>query len=44
MPMGGQIYMPVRIYLYGARASAAVARDEPLWQSWMTEHFPSSAP
>jgi uncharacterized protein YndB with AHSA1/START domain len=41
MPMGGQIYMPIRIYLYGDRASAAVARDEPLWQSWINEHFPA---
>ncbi|MCI0352560.1 MAG: SRPBCC domain-containing protein [Acidobacteriales bacterium] len=44
MPMGGQIYVPIRIYLYGAQASAAVARDEPLWQSWINEHFPAGRP
>jgi len=40
LPMGGQIYLPIRVYLYGDRASAAIARDEPLWQAWMNEHFP----
>lgn len=39
MPMGGQIYMPIRIYLYGAEASATMARNEPLWQSWINERF-----
>jgi hypothetical protein len=41
MPMSGQIYMLIRIYLYGARASETVARDEPLWQSWINESFPA---
>jgi predicted secreted protein len=43
MPMGGQICMAIRVYLYGDRASAAVARDEPLWQSWMNERFPAAS-
>ena len=34
-----QICLAIRIYLYGARASAAVERDESLWQSWMNERF-----
>jgi hypothetical protein len=41
MDMGGQVYMSIRLYLYGDRASAAVARDEPLWQAWMNKPFPS---
>ncbi len=40
LPMG-QIYLPIRVYLYGERAPAAVARDEAVWQAWMNEHFPS---
>ena len=39
MAMGGQVYLPVRVYLYGDRAPAVVARDEPVWQAWMDEHF-----
>jgi pimeloyl-ACP methyl ester carboxylesterase len=38
--MGGQVYLTVRLYLYGDQAPAAVARAEPLWQAWMNEHFP----
>jgi hypothetical protein len=41
MPMGGQVYLPIRLYLYGDQAPAAVARAEPLWQAWMSEHFPA---
>ncbi|MGH9847508.1 MAG: hypothetical protein ACREEM_53120 [Blastocatellia bacterium] len=33
--------LPIRFYLYGAEAPAAVARDEPLWQSWINERFPA---
>jgi uncharacterized protein YndB with AHSA1/START domain len=40
LPMGGQVFLPMRLYLYGDRAPAAVARDEPVWQAWMYEHFP----
>ncbi len=39
--MGGQVRLTVDFYLYGERA-ADVARDQPLWQSWMHEHFPSA--
>ncbi|WP_437742652.1 hypothetical protein WMF39_45200 [Sorangium sp. So ce1504] len=40
LPMAGQIFLPIRIYLYGEGAQAAAARDEPLWQAWMAEWFP----
>ncbi|XYI01055.1 SRPBCC family protein [Sorangium sp. So ce1128] len=40
LPMGGQIILPIRVYLYGDQAKAAAARDEPLWQAWMAERFP----
>jgi uncharacterized protein YndB with AHSA1/START domain len=39
LPMGGQTYLPVRFYLYGDGAAAAVAREEPVWKAWMAEHF-----
>jgi hypothetical protein len=38
--MAGQIYLPVRVYLYGDQAPAAAARDEPSWQAWLKERFP----
>ncbi len=40
MPMGPQVFLSIRFYLYGDRAAGAVARDEPLWRAWMGEHFP----
>jgi uncharacterized protein YndB with AHSA1/START domain len=39
LPMGGQVFLPIRLYLYGAEAPAAVERQEPLWQLWVKEHF-----
>ena len=38
LPMGGQVYLPIRFYLYGDQAPAIVARDEPRWQAWMADH------
>jgi uncharacterized protein YndB with AHSA1/START domain len=43
LPMGGQVYLSSRQYLYGDTAPAAVARAEPLWQAWVNEHFPMGA-
>ena len=40
MPMAGQAYLSMRCFLYGGEAAAAVARDEPRWQAWMSERFP----
>jgi len=40
LPMGGQVFLPIRLYLYGDRAPAAVARAEPRWQAWVGEHLP----
>ena len=42
MPMGGQVYVYVCLYLYGAGASAVVAREEPVWQAWMERLFPAA--
>jgi uncharacterized protein YndB with AHSA1/START domain len=39
MDMGGQVYLSIRLYLYGDRASTAALRDEPLWQAWIKERF-----
>jgi len=41
LPMCGQVFVVIRLYLYGDRAPAAVLRDEPLWHTWMNEHFPA---
>ena len=40
MPMGGTVLLSIRFYLYGDRAAAAVARDEPLWRAWIDARFP----
>lgn len=40
MPMGGQVFLSIRLFLYGGQAVAVVARDEPLWRVWMNERFP----
>ena len=37
---GGSTMVGVSFYLYGAGATAAATREEPLWQAWMMEHFP----
>ena len=39
LPMGGQIFLPVRFYLYGEEAALAVAAEEPAWQAWIAERF-----
>jgi len=37
---GGMVQVYMAVYLYGAEAKAALERDEPKWQAWMTERFP----
>jgi hypothetical protein len=37
---GGQGMVAMNFYLYGAQAAGTVARDTPLWQAWIQEHFP----
>jgi len=41
MPMGGQSYVSVRLYLYGDTAPAVAAREEPMWQAWLGRLFPA---
>lgn len=42
LPMGGMVYLPIRLYLYGEQAPTAVAEQEPQWQAWLAKHFPSA--
>ncbi len=39
LAMGGQVFVSLRFYLYGEKAAAAVAKDEPVWQAWLQRHF-----
>ena len=39
--MGDQVLIAIGFYLYGDRAAGARSRDEPLWQAWMSEHYPA---
>ena len=43
MPMMGQIFLPVRFFLYGDGAAASVADAEPVWQAWVAGLFPPPA-
>lgn len=43
MPMGGQVYLSMRLYLYGDQAPAAVTKSEPIWQAWIAKTFPPPA-
>jgi len=42
LPMGGQVYLPIRLFLYGADASAVAAQAEPAWQAWLGALFAPS--
>jgi uncharacterized protein YndB with AHSA1/START domain len=44
LPMGGQVFLSVRLFLFGEGAPAAAAQSEPAWQAWLGEHFPFPAP
>ena len=37
---GGMVQVYMAVYLYGSEAKAAVERDEPIWQTWISEQFP----
>ena len=43
LPMMGQVFLPVRVFLYGDGASETAARVEPAWQAWVAERFPPPA-
>src|SRR5580693_9323336 len=38
---GGQSMVTLSFYLYGDQAAGTVARETPLWQAWIEEHFPT---
>lgn len=40
MPMGGQVLLSIRLYLYGTQAADAAAQVKPSWQAWINQHFP----
>ena len=40
IPMGDQVCLSVRLYLYGAQARAVAARETPVWQAWINGVFP----
>lgn len=41
MGMGGQTYVYVCLYLYGAQSEAIVERERPVWQGWIDRLFPA---
>jgi hypothetical protein len=43
IPMGGQVCLSVRFYLYGPQARAVAARETPVWEEWIGGIFPAAA-
>jgi len=41
LPMVGQVYLYLCLYLYGDGARAIAAREEPAWQAWLGRLFPA---
>lgn len=41
LPMGGKIFLPVRLFLYGDQAAATAEREKPVWEAWLNQHFPN---
>ena len=42
-PCGGPTMVSISFYLYGDGAADVAAREEPLWQAWMSKHFPAAS-
>jgi uncharacterized protein YndB with AHSA1/START domain len=40
---GPAVMVAYNFYLYGDEAAATAARDTPLWQAWLQQHFPKPA-
>jgi hypothetical protein len=41
LPMCGQVFVVIRLYLYGDAGPSTVQRDEPLWRKWVNQLFPA---
>ena len=37
MPMGEQVYVPIRVFLYGDDAASSAAQEEATWNRWLQE-------
>jgi uncharacterized protein YndB with AHSA1/START domain len=44
LPMGGQVMLPLRIYLYGHSAADIAEEVEATWQTWLNSRFPPLLP
>lgn len=42
--MGGQVFLPVRFFLFGDGAATAAPRVESDWQTWLATRFPAPKP
>ena len=41
MDLGETVMAAFSFYLYGEQAAAIVAREQPRWQAWIQERFPT---
>ena len=39
--MSGQVFVVIRLYLYGDAGPATVQREEPVWRKWINQLFPT---
>jgi hypothetical protein len=42
--MNGQVFLPIRFFLYGQDPATAAARAEAVWQPWIATRFPVLKP
>jgi uncharacterized protein YndB with AHSA1/START domain len=39
LPMGGQVFLPIRLYLFGKTPEDTARREEAVWQKWLESLF-----
>jgi uncharacterized protein YndB with AHSA1/START domain len=46
LALGGPVFLAARLYLFGPRAAAIAAEQEPIWKAWIGKHLtdPPAAP
>ncbi len=45
LPMGGQVFLTMRLFFYGPQARALVAEQEPIWKTWIADRLlPAATP
>lgn len=43
MPMGPKTALSIRVFIFGSDAAEIASQQEMVWNSWISEHYPSTA-